>query len=232
MTRIQAVTFDADQTLWDFAGVYEKALASTLDLMVERGDVAAGAITADDLRDIRDSIAERARGSAHDLADIRRQSFVEALRLHDHPSPEEAGALLAAHYLRIRFDSIRLYDDATETLAAIRQRCPIGLLSNGNTEPERCGLPDTFDAVVMGPDHGVEKPDPRAFELIAERLGVRPEELLHVGDDADDVDGINDVGGISVLLERDGARPELAARSDHVIASLVELPGLVSTYLT
>ena len=130
---IRAVTFDADQTLWDFAGVYRRALASTLELMVTRGDIPAGSMTADELRAIRDSLAEEARGEAHDLADIRRQSFVEALRLHDHPEADAAGDLLAAHYLQTRFDSIRLYDDVVDSLTAVRRLCPIGLLTNGNT---------------------------------------------------------------------------------------------------
>ena len=230
--RIRAVTFDADQTLWDFAGVYQRALASTLGLMVDRGDVPDGSLTTADLRAIRDELAEQALGTAHDLADIRRASFVEALRRHDHASPEAAGDVLTEHYMQIRFDSIRLYDDVVESLAQVKRRCPIGLLTNGNTDPERCGLPDVFDAVVMGPDHGVEKPDPRAFALIADRLEVEPNELLHVGDDADDVDGVNAVGGVSILIERDGSRPELDERADHTIATLTELGELLGDYLS
>ncbi|MEM7094616.1 MAG: HAD family hydrolase [Actinomycetota bacterium] len=228
-TRIAAVTFDADQTLWDFAGVMERALGSTITEMEQAGDIEPGSMSPDDLRMIRDEIAAAARGEVHDLEEVRRRSFAEALRRAGHPDPTTRSRELTAHYLDIRFTAIRMYDDVRPALTELQTRWPIGLLTNGNTDPERCGLPGVFDAVVMGPDHGIEKPDRRAFELISERLGAAPSALLHVGDDADDIDGANGVGAVSVLIERDGPRLDLRGRADHVISTLDDLKAIIAT---
>lgn len=109
----------------------------------------------------------------------------------------------------------------------MKRRHSVGLLSNGNTYPERCGLPGVFDAIVLGPDHGFEKPDRRAFEAMATLLDVELSSLVHVGDDGDDVHGANEAGATSVWLNRSGEHTSLRAVADHEIRSLTELHPLL-----
>lgn len=92
--------------------------------------------------------------------------------------------------------------------------------------PDKCGLPDTFDAAVFGPEHGVEKPDPRVFTLLADQLQIHVSRLLHVGDGRDDIEGANGVGAISVHISRGGANPAWAAAADHRITDLTGLEAL------
>jgi putative hydrolase of the HAD superfamily len=54
---------------------------------------------------------------------------------------------------------------------------------------ERVGLARYFDAVVTSAEVGAEKPDPAVFRTALERLGVRAERALHVGDGTGDRDG-------------------------------------------
>lgn len=95
---------------------------------------------------------------------------------------------------------------AVEAVAAARERGPVAVLSNCSvpglvrTALVRSALPRRgFDAVVTSADCGWRKPDPRAFEAVAGRLGIDVSDLLHVGDSATD-GGIEDAGGRSVLL--------------------------------
>lgn len=64
-----------------------------------------------------------------------------------------------------------------------------GILSSsspGAREAERCwGFEDVTDVLVYSHEVGVAKPDPRAFALTTERLGVEPAEVVFL----DDVDG-------------------------------------------
>jgi len=104
----------------------------------------------------------------------------------------------------------------------------LGLLSNGNGYPERCGLPDRFDFVVFSQDVGVEKPDPGMFSAACKQAGCDPTELVHVGDSLEsDVAGANAVGAISVWLNRDAADNSSGVVPDHEIRSLVELVDIV-----
>ena len=59
---------------------------------------------------------------------------------------------------------------------------------------EQLGLADHFATVVTSAETGAPKPDPRIFELALERLRVRPERALHVGDSEADEEGARAAG--------------------------------------
>ena len=107
------------------------------------------------------------------------------------------------------FDTeVRTRADAGRAVGAAVERGPVGVLSNcsvpglvGRTIDRSTLDPGRFDAVVVSVDIGWRKPDPRAFEAVAGRLGVRVEELLHVGDDPGTDGGATDAGARAVLLE-------------------------------
>ena len=120
-----------------------------------------------------------------------------------------------------------MFADVAPAIASLKGRYRLGLLSNGNTYPERCGLPDTFDAVVLGPDHGFEKPDPQAFAMVASKLGVDVTDLAHVGDDWDDIEGANAAGATSIYLNRTDDDPIFRSDADHEVRDLDELVRLL-----
>ncbi|MCP4964535.1 MAG: HAD family hydrolase [bacterium] len=99
--------------------------------------------------------------------------------------------------------------------------------SSSDPYPERCGLDGVFDAVVLGPSFGFEKPDPLAFETIARELDVDLSAMLHVGDDWDDIAGANASGVVSVFINRDGADPRFRRHANYEIRSLLDLESLV-----
>ena len=228
---ITALSFDADQTLWDFDAVKRRALRATIAEMERRGDVPAGAVTPEAMDQARDVLVQRFRGATHRLEEVRERSFAEVLTAQGHPTPDAAAAVLVEHYMNIRFNQIELFADVAPAIALLKGRYRLGLLSNGNTYPERCGLHDTFDAVVLGPDHGFEKPDPRAFAMVASQLGVDVTEIAHIGDDWDHVEGANAAGATSIYLNRTGDNPGFRSDADHEVRDLNELVRLLEREL-
>ena len=91
--------------------------------------------------------------------------------------------------------------------------------------PERLGLEKFFDFLVMSVEHGgIEKPDPRIFEIAVQEANCEPDELLHVGDHIEyDVRGANDAGVRSVWLNRTGESPTKGVKPDLEVTSLREL---------
>jgi len=59
---------------------------------------------------------------------------------------------------------------------------------------EELGLLQHFEAVVTSAEAGAPKPDPRAFVLALERLGVAADRALHVGDEETDKRGAHAAG--------------------------------------
>ena len=69
---------------------------------------------------------------------------------------------------------------------------------------ERLGLSEYFDVVCDSHFEGVEKPQPRFFEIVLERCGGKRETTLHVGDLYHvDIVGARNCGLDAVLLDRD-----------------------------
>ena len=71
--------------------------------------------------------------------------------------------------------------------ASLRPRFRTGILSNSvdgarREEQARYRFEQLVDIVVYSHEAGVAKPDPRAFQLLCERLGVQPDELVFLDD--------------------------------------------------
>lgn len=116
-----------------------------------------------------------------------------------------------------------------DTLAELRRRgYRLGVISNadGRVEAllESVGLRPHFELVVDSGLVGIDKPDPRIFHLAAERMGVRPDEALYVGDIYEiDVQGARAAGMDAVLIDPLGARGELDCNRIQAIHDLLDV---------
>lgn len=172
---------------------------------------------------IRNRVAERLKGEVTNLEEVRLEAFRQTLKDVGRPN-EELAFLLNQVYLEHRFEDIKLFDDVLPTLKALRHRYTLGILSNGNSYPERCGLENMFEFVVFSQDYGIEKPDPRIFQIAVEKAGCSEGELLHVGDSLeDDVLGAVNAGIRFVWLNRQRVRNHLGIKINYEIPSLSEL---------
>lgn len=86
---------------------------------------------------------------------------------------------------------------------------------------EAGGLLDQFEFVIDSGEVGVEKPDPRIFQIAIDRMGISPADALYVGDLYEvDVVGARAAGLDVVLLDASG---EHAGRDVKTVRSVVEL---------
>lgn len=87
------------------------------------------------------------------------------------------------------------------------------------------GIADFFDHIIGSADFGVEKPDARIFHEGAGSLGVRPDQLLHVGDSYDaDYQGGEAAGLQVVLIARKGP----TAPRVRAVSNLMDLAKRIS----
>ncbi len=81
----------------------------------------------------------------------------------------------------------------------------VGMFSNIDSEHEHANQPrhifEHFDAVLFSYQARVAKPDQRAFELLAEKLGVQPSEMVFIDDLQTNTEGAKAAGcyGIQFL---------------------------------
>ena len=226
--QISTISFDGDMTLWDFYKVMRHSLKQTLaELQKQVPTPRALRLTIDAMIAIRDRLAEEVKGEVWSLLEIRQRAFQRTLEHVGHPDKELA-AHLNAIYRKHRYGDIELYPDVIPTFDALAPHFKLGLLSNGNTYPENCGLDGRFGFVVFSQDVQVEKPDPKIFQITAERAGCELTEMLHVGDSLEnDVMGAKNVGAHTVWLNRDGLPNDTDIQPDYEVASLAEIPEIL-----
>jgi epoxide hydrolase-like predicted phosphatase len=91
-----------------------------------------------------------------------------------------------------------------DCLGRLRPRFRTGLLSNsfiGAREREELayGYSGLVDDIVYSHEVGIEKPNPRIYEIACQRLGVDPSEVVFVDDTQMAVDGAEAVGMVGIL---------------------------------
>ena len=222
--RARVVTFDADQTLVDFRTAMQTALDAALAALQQRVQAASG-LSRDDLQATRNEVADEL-GPAARMEEIRLAAFQRTLEQLGVPDPAFADQLTAL-YLDARFGEMRLYDDVLPTLGAL-DGYRLGLVSNGNSYPDRAGLARYFEFVLFAHDHGVRKPERAFYEAVLASAGCRADELIHVGDSiANDVVAPQALGIRAVWLNRSG-KEKIASGAWAEIHSLIELPAVLA----
>lgn len=125
-----------------------------------------------------------------------------------------------------------LFDDVVPALDRLRAAgLKLGVVSNFEEWLEQLleelGVSGYFAVRVISGLEGLEKPDPRIFEIAMERAGVGPEASVYVGDNPEfDVDPASALGMFPVLVDRRGRFPDAAVPR---IASLDELPAVIGS---
>lgn len=152
-----------------------------------------------------------------------RTAYTDADPLEERPLSEHVLALFEAHADEVTtvpdaeligsalfdaFDTpLETRPGAAATIDAFADHVPVGVLSNSSVVGlvdrtiERSTIPaERFAVVRSSVDIGWRKPHERAFETIADDLGVSLESLLHVGDDARTDGGAERAGGHAAIV--------------------------------
>jgi len=225
---VRAVLFDLDGTLMDHDAAREAAVAELL-----AGDRALAeewrrleAIHYDEYVAGRISFVEQRR---------RRVRGIHAATLRERPDDDACDAWFVAYLERYRAGWVA-FDDVLPALGTLAEVLPdvrLGIITNGEGEPQRAklaaiGLTERFPLFVASAEVGMRKPDPEIFLHACEQLGVAPEHAAHVGDRLDlDAQGAAAAGLRGVWLDRVGVA---AAPADGIatITTLHELPAALA----
>lgn len=153
---------------------------------------------------------------------------------------EKADAVARAFSEAILAHPATPIEGALDAVRAAAARAPAGIISDTAISTGRClrGLLDRFGflphliSLTFSDEVGVSKPRPQMFEQAAARLGLRPSEILHIGDlEPTDVAGIHGVGGTAGLFAGDNAKFLGNTRAEYTFTTWREfierLPELV-----
>ena len=227
-TRIKAITLDLDDTLWPIWPTIERAEQALNDWLGQHAPTTAALLGQAVARhEIREHVNHSRPELKHNLGALRREAIRLALvRSGDDPLLAEA----AFEVFFAERNRVTLFDDALQALAFLSSRFPLVALSNGNADIHRIGIGCYFKASISAQQLGVGKPDPRIFHAAAGAVEVRPDEVLHVGDDATlDVLAALNCGMQTVWVNRADHLWSHAAEPHETVSTLTELCELFPT---
>jgi HAD superfamily hydrolase (TIGR01549 family) len=169
-----------------------------------------------------------------DFVEYRRRRLSEAIAPWREVDDELFQDYRAAK--RRGLEELRLFDDALETLRAVRSAgLRAGLLTNGPSELQRRKITLTriepeLDAIAISEEIGVAKPAGEAFVPAAAMIGCGPREVAMVGDSPEaDIAGATGAGVALAVLVTRGLPLEASGAS--TISGLRELADVLGPYL-
>lgn len=115
---------------------------------------------------------------------------------------------------------------AIETLSALKDRgIKLAVVSNWDSllrgVLDALEISPLLEAIVLSGEVGVSKPDPEIYRIALQKLGVSPEETVHVGDsEENDRQAAQLIGIRTILIDPTGQKP-------GSIRELKELLGLL-----
>ena len=229
--RYAAVFFDAGETLVHPHPTFPDLFAEILrreghdvspETVRERGHVVFDRFrSAAQANELWTTSPERSRAFWHDVYGI----FLRELGIDD------ANGLIDVVYSEFTdLANYRLFEDVPPVLDRLRDAgLVLGVVSNFEEWLERLleelGVRPYFQVSVISGVEGLEKPDPRIFELAMDRAGVTPERSVYVGDNPEfDVDPALALGMFPVLIDR---RDRFVDAPGPRITAMDELPALL-----
>jgi len=228
-SKVKAILFDLDNTLMDFMKMKERAIDAAADAMIDAG--------------LPLSKEEILRG----IYDLYEVYGIEDQTIFNKFLEKKMGRIsykiLAAGivaYRRVKEGYVEPYPHVTSTLLKLKGRgYDLFIISDAPTLQAWTRLTGMHldylfneDSVITPEETGVKKPDELPFKKAIEKLKLKPEELLMVGDDPrKDIAGANKLGIITVLArygcltEFDSSKSE--QKADYEIDDLGELLKLL-----
>lgn len=206
---IRAITLDLDDTVWPFAPIGARIEQTLHAWLQQHSPATAQRFPIPAMRTLREQVFAEHPHLLHDLSLLRKLTLQHALR---ESGADPALAEPAWEVFYAERNKVECYPDSMPALERIAARLPIAALSNGNADLARCGLAHLFVFQLGAREHGAAKPDASIFLAACARLGLPPDQVLHVGDHAEaDVDGALRAGLRAAWINREGAAWPLPA---------------------
>ncbi len=232
MTKLKAIFFDIDDTLYSTSQFAESARWAAVDAMCAAG-----------LRVDRETCMRELQEVLEEFTSNYPSHFDKVVQRL--PAAASAGlnraVLVAAGvvaYHETKWRDFRVYDDAWEVLNWLASTDLIrGIISAGIAVKQaekliRLNIRDflTPSAIYFTDQLGISKPNPKLYQRVVEDQRLRPDTVMYVGDSPiHDIDPANQVGLLTVRCQRGGrwADHDGETAPRHVIHDFHQLKSLL-----
>lgn len=181
--RIQLLTFDLDDTLWEMAPVLLRAERDTYAWLQQYAPALTRQHSIEALRDMRFDLARRRPELAHRVSALRLIGLQRALADAGYAAGEAESLAQRAFavFLEARH-GVTLFDAAEAVLAELSDSYMLGAITNGNVDVVRLGLDRYFSLAINAEQLPRAKPHPEPFLAALTQAGCDAPACIHIGD--------------------------------------------------
>ncbi|MBU2980076.1 HAD-IA family hydrolase [Alteromonas sp. C1M14] len=195
LSPIKAMTFDLDDTLYNNEPVIQNAEQQLTSYIAEHYPLAS-AMSQQQWLAIKHKLIQTEPALASDMGQLRMRTLQQALAqdVSDEPALSEAAKACFDCFYHAR-SAFTLSDSVHSVMQALAQKVPLVAITNGNVDPHTTGLAPHFKMIFHASVTRPAKPARHMFDETAALLNIKPEQILHVGDNLEkDVKGAIDAG--------------------------------------
>jgi len=200
LSKIEVVSFDLDDTLWDCEPVIRKAEADMRSFLLSKGQKAMHEqLSQPNLGRYQKAVLEQHPQKAHDVTFLRK-TVIKLVANACNVEDETIAELAFEHFYNARTSHVsqHIFPGAVEALKRLKDLgLRIGTITNGNAVVPRIPEIAPFVEHHVNPElAGAAKPSKEPFEVLRQLFGDVPaDRILHVGDSFEtDVGGALNVG--------------------------------------
>ena len=195
--KIELITFDLDDTLWDNMPTIRKAEIDTRKWIEDKvGRIEWGDF--DDFLNLREELIIEDESIAWDISKLRKEIFRKKL-IHIEPESYRNELVDKAFEIFIqKRHEVEFYDGVEESIEQLSQKYSLGILTNGNADIFKFKIGKFFDFSISSLEAKDSKPNRSHFDQALKKINSSNySEMLHIGDHQ-----INDVfGALSLGIE-------------------------------
>ncbi|QNK55697.1 HAD family hydrolase [Paenibacillus sp. PAMC21692] len=220
MESIKAILFDLDNTLLDRTATFDVFTRAFLKNYFAHLDA---------VDELHKRIVELDQDGYKDKTKLFEELMFE-LPWKQRPDAGELMDFYRAEYVK----SAAPMNHAGEIIAHVRSRYKTGLITNGRNEIQygkidRLGIRHDFDVILVSEEAGVKKPEPSIFAMALNKLDLRPEQCLFIGDHpVNDIEAPHKLGMKTIWVKANQPwRDGLTAQPIATVERLSELLDII-----
>ena len=188
--KIELITFDLDDTLWDNMPTIRKAEIDTRKWIEDKvGRIEWGDF--DDFLNLREELIIEDKSIAWDISKLRKEIFRKKL-INVEPESYRNELVDKAFEMFIqKRHEVEFYDGVEESIEQLSQKYSLGILTNGNADVFKFKIGKFFDFSISSLEAKDSKPNRSHFDQALNKINSSNySDMLHIGDHQ-----INDVFG-------------------------------------
>lgn len=228
---IKCITFDLDDTLWAVDPVIVEANKTLYSWLSENAELFVKCYQLRDFEHLKRRALEHFPEIGHSVTLIRLKQL--EIGLLDAGYPQAQAEALAHQAFEVFIEArnqVELFEHARTMLEQLKHAgYLIGALSNGNADVNRVGLGDLFDFALNADGVGKEKPHPLMFERMLHQNHLRPEQVIHIGDNPHhDIAGAKNAGLWTIWVNLTQLEWPEGDPADQSVTCLSDIPDKVA----